>query len=46
LTAGRWLKVWAPRLLRLIDYWLPRIQDSTVIEAASRLDLDELPELE
>lgn len=46
LPAERWLKVWAPRLQRLVVYWLPSIQDPTVIEAASKLDLDELPELE
>lgn len=46
LPAERWLKVWAPHLQRLIDYWLPSIQDPVVILAASKLDLDELPELE
>ena len=46
LPAERWLKVWAPRLQRLINYWLPRIQDPKVIEAASKLALDDLPELE
>jgi hypothetical protein len=46
LPALRWLKVWAPRLQRLVDYWLPSIQDPAVIAAASKLDLAELPELE
>jgi hypothetical protein len=46
LPALRWLKVWAPCLQRLVDYWLPSIQDPAVIAAASKLDLDELPALE
>jgi hypothetical protein len=46
LPAERWLKAWASRLQRLNDYWLPRFHNPEVIEAASRLDLDELPDLE
>jgi hypothetical protein len=46
LPAERWLKTWAPRLHRLVDYWLPQFRDDSVIEAAGRLDLDGLPDLE
>jgi len=46
LPAARWLTAWAPRLQRLIEYWLPRFQDETVIREAAQWDLDDLPELE
>jgi hypothetical protein len=46
LPALRWLNVWAPRLQRLVGYWLPSFQNPKVIAAASKLDLNELSELE
>jgi hypothetical protein len=46
MPAERWLKTWAPPLQRLVDYWLPQFQDAAIIDAAARLDLEDLPDLE
>lgn len=46
LPAQRWMQAWAPRLVRLNEYWLPAFQNLAVVEAATCLTLPRFPRLE
>lgn len=46
IAPERWLAFFAPVVNRLDSYWLPLVNDSTLLEEAGRLTLPPLPPLE
>lgn len=45
IQAERWLEAWAPRLHRIVNYWL-KLFPATLIDQAQQMQLADLPPLE